>query len=68
MVRSPIDLPDGKGRTPLALAVRACVDSYWKERASPESVRSLLDAGASRGGVASPTGHAAIDALLGEGM
>lgn len=62
---SPIDRPDQLGRTPLALAVRACVDSYWKERASTESVKLLLAAGASRDGVGLPTGHAEIDALLG---
>jgi ankyrin repeat protein len=32
---APVDLQDGKGRTPLALAIRACVDSYWKYRRSP---------------------------------
>lgn len=61
---SPIDLPDGNGRTPLALAVRACVDSYWTERRSPESVRALLDAGASAAGIRLPTGYAEVDALL----
>jgi ankyrin repeat protein len=62
---SPIDTPDGKGRSPLALAVRACVDSHWKERRSPESVRALLDAGASMNGVPFPCGYAEVDALLG---
>lgn len=61
---SPIDVPDGNGRTPLALAVRACVDSYWAERRSPESVRALLDAGASVKGVAFPSGYAEVDDLL----
>ena len=62
--RSPIDVPDGKGRTPLALAVRACVDSYWMGRRTPESVQALLDAGASVKGVAFPSGYAEVDALL----
>jgi len=61
---SPIDVPDGKGRTPLTLAVRACVDSYWARRRSTDSVRALLDAGASKAGVAIPSGYAEADALL----
>ncbi len=32
---APIDTLDGKGRTGLALAVKACVDSYWKYRRTP---------------------------------
>ena len=55
---SPIDTPDGKGRTPLMLAVRACVDSYWTRRRTPESVKALLDAGASVHGVQFPSGYA----------
>jgi hypothetical protein len=61
---SPIDLPDAKGRTPLALAVKACVDSYWTERRSPESVQALLEAGASVDGIAFPSGYDEVDALL----
>ena len=29
---APVDVRDGRGRTALALAVRACVDSYWSYR------------------------------------
>ena len=61
---APVDTPDGHGRTPLALAVRACVDSYWSERRSPDPVRALLDAGASARGVPYPSGYAEVDALL----
>jgi ankyrin repeat protein len=62
---APVDVPDGKRQTPLMLAVRACVDSYWKEWRSPESVAALLAAGASvPESLARPTGYAAIDALL----
>jgi ankyrin repeat protein len=63
---SPVDLPDPKGRTPLALAIKACVDSYWTYRRTPESVEALLRAGASvRGtGVRFPSGYAEIDDLL----
>jgi ankyrin repeat protein len=59
-----VDAPDGKGRTPLALAVRACVDSYWTGRRSPESVQALLAAGASVSGVDFPSGYAEVDELL----
>lgn len=61
---APVGARDGLGRTPLALAVRACVDSYWTERRSPESVEALLRAGASTDGVEFPCGYDAVDALL----
>ena len=61
---SPVDVPDANGRTPLALAVRACVDSYWTEMRSPESVKALLDAGASVQGIQYPSGYTAVDDLL----
>ena len=61
---APVDLADGKGRTPLALAVRACVDSYWTERRSPESVEALLRAGATVHGIEFPSGYAEVDELL----
>ncbi len=59
-----VDALDAKGRTPLALAVRACVDSYWTHLRSPESVKALLDAGASAEGVSFPSGYAEVDDLL----
>ena len=61
---APIDTRDGAGRTALALAVRACVESYWAYRPSPESVQALLDAGASVSSVAVRSGYAEVDALL----
>ena len=61
---APVDAPDGKGRTALALAVKACVDSYWADRRSPESAEALLRAGASVFGVAYPSGYAEVDELL----
>jgi ankyrin repeat protein len=61
---APINAVDGKGRSPLALAVRACVDSYWTERRSPESVQALLQAGASLNGVLFPSGYADVDQLI----
>jgi len=61
----PAGRPTGRqGRTPLALAVKACVDSYWAERRSPESVWALLDAGASLAAVPYPCGYAEVDELL----
>jgi len=61
---APVDAQDGKGRTPLALAVRACVDSYWTNRRTPESVERLLRAGAAASGAAYPSGYAEVDELL----
>ena len=61
---APVNAGDGDGRTPLALAVRACVDSYWTHRRSPESVEALLRAGASVRGIPYPSGYAEVDGLL----
>ena len=62
---APVNDRDGKGRTPLMLAVKACVDSYWQHRRTPEPARLLLAAGATTDGVAFPSGYADVDALLG---
>ena len=59
-----VNARDGKGRSALALAVRACVDSYWTERRNPESVEALLRAGADVSGVDFPSGYAEVDDLL----
>ncbi len=61
---APLDAPDRDGATPLALAVNACVDSWWKDRRAPDSVAALLGAGASAAGVPFPCGYAAVDDLL----
>ena len=61
---APVNVTDGKGRTPLALAVRACVDSYWTRLRSPESVAALLGAGASIDGIKLPSGYPEVDALV----
>ena len=61
---APVNARDGEGRTALQLAVKACVDSYWSELRSPESVRALLEAGASKDGLKLPTGYDEIDTLL----
>jgi ankyrin repeat protein len=62
---APVNATDGLGHTPLALAVKACVDSYWADRRSPESVRALLEAGASAAGIPVPSGYREVDDLLG---
>ena len=61
---APVNARDGKERTPLMLAVKGCVDSYWSERRTAEPVRLLLQAGASRQGVPYPSGYDAVDDLL----
>ena len=63
---APVNALDAKGRTPLMLAVKACVDSYWKNRRTPDSVAALLRAGASLDGVEYPSGYEEIDKLLRE--
>ncbi len=60
----PINALDGKGRTALTLAVRACVDSHWKHRRSPVSVEALLRAGATVSGIEIPCGYDEVDELL----
>jgi ankyrin repeat protein len=61
---APIHARDGKGRSALALAVKACVDSYWTSRRSPRSVEALLRAGASVEGVPCPSGYPEVDGLI----
>ena len=59
-----VDARDANGRTSLMLAVRACVDSHWTERRTPDAVSALLAAGASTAGVALPSGYDDVDELL----
>ncbi len=59
-----VNARDGAGRTPLMLAVKACVDSYWTNRRTPDSVRILLGAGATKEEVVVPCGYDEVDALL----
>ena len=61
---APVNARDAKGRTALALAVKACVDSYWKDRRTPESVEALLNAGATLEGIDIPSGYGPVDDLL----
>lgn len=61
---APVNVRDGQGRTPLMLAVKACVDSHWTNTRSPASVAALLEAGATAERVVVPTGYDEVDALL----
>ena len=61
---APVNATDAQGRTALQLAVKACVDSHWTERRSPDSVRALLEGGASITGIELPTGYDEVDKLL----
>lgn len=61
---APVNALDGKGRSALFLAVKACVDSYWIARRSPDSVEALLRAGATTSGIAIPCGYKEVDELL----
>jgi ankyrin repeat protein len=55
---------DARDRTPMMLAVRACVDSFWTDRRTSESVEALLKHGATAEGVTLPCGYDRVDALL----
>ena len=59
-----VNARDRDGRSPLMLAVRACVDSYWTARRSPHSIEALLRAGATLNGIHFPCGYDAADELL----
>jgi len=61
---APVNALDGKKRTPLMLAVKACVDSYWTELRTPDSVKALLEVGATLDGVTFPCGYDSVDELL----
>ncbi len=59
-----VNARDGKGRTALQLAVRACTESYWMRRRSMEWIEPLVRAGASAEGIEVPTGWVEADELL----
>ena len=61
---APINACDGKMRTALQLAIKAAVDSYWTRRRTTESIRALLEAGASTENVELPTGYDEADILI----
>ncbi len=61
---APINALDGKGRSALGLAIKACTDSYWKYRRTTESIEALLNAGAAVTGIDLPTGFDEADVLL----
>ena len=55
---------DAKGRSPLFKAIQACVDSYWTEGRSPETVAALLAAGANTDGIPDRSGYDEVDELI----
>ena len=59
-----VNARDGKGRTPIQLAVNATVDSYWTEWRRPDTVAALLSRGATIDGLPDVTGYDQVDALL----
>jgi ankyrin repeat protein len=59
-----VNAEDGRSRTPLMLAIQACISSYWMERRTPDCVDHLLKAGASLKGVTRLSGYEDIDLLL----
>ncbi len=61
---APVNIVDVNGRTPLMLAIRACVNSYWQYRRTTTSIELLLNAGASMEGVVLPTGYDEADKLF----
>lgn len=61
---APLNITDGHGRTPLMLAIRACVDSYWSSRRKLSSIEALLEAGAFAEDIMLPTGYPEADELI----
>ena len=61
---APVNAEDARGRTALTLAIRACIDSYWTERRSPNSVQMLLEGGARISLHDYPSGYKEVDDLL----
>ena len=59
-----VNAKDRNGHTPLQLAIRACVDSYWTDRRTTESISALLDAHASTDGIPEHTGYDEADTLI----
>lgn len=61
-----VNARDDKDRTPIQLAVKATVDSYWTEWRKPDTVAALLAAGANIEGVPDVSGYEEVDALIRE--
>ena len=59
-----VNARDAKGNTPLIMAIKACVDSYWTEWRSPDTVAALLLAGASTEGAPEKCGYDEVDVLI----
>jgi ankyrin repeat protein len=61
---APLNVTDGSNHTPLQLAIRACVNSYWSYRRKTSSIEALLDAGTYAGDIMLPTGYPEADELI----
>ena len=61
---APVDATDGAGRTALAVAIRACVASYWSDRRQTDSIAALIAAGADTSSIALPSGYDEADRLI----
>jgi ankyrin repeat protein len=61
---APLNVMDGTNHTPLQLAIRACVNSYWTYRRKTSSIEALLDAGAYAGDIMLLTGYPEADKLI----
>ena len=61
---APINAVDARNRTALQLAIKAAVDSFWTYRRTPDSIKALLEAGATTEGIEIPTGYEEADILL----
>ncbi len=59
-----VNAKSGTGLTPLQLASKATVDSYWAGSRTTESIEALLDAGASMDGIKVPTGYDEADEIF----
>ena len=59
-----VNARNAANQSPLMLAAKANVDSYWTDQASTESIEALLTAGASVSGARFPSGYEPADALL----
>lgn len=59
-----VNAVDARGKTPLMLAIQACISSYWVERRTPKCVDILLKAGASLKGIDRLSGYEDVDLLL----
>lgn len=63
-----VNVKDANSKTPLAMVLKGCTESYWTEWRSLEPIQALLDAGATLDSVKLPSGYKEADDLLKERM